>query len=212
MFEPTEKYHELIGLYAKMAKEGYETRRGPRVDKAYSDQEAAKFRHELKPLFAEHDVRTVLDYGGGGTDWRDKAVPEGGSLAEFLGVEDYRVFEPARAVDARGQKADAVVCFDVMEHIYVGDVGYVLSDIFAQAGRLVVINVAGYRANALLPNGENAHITVRPAQWWQGAVELVAAAFPNVTAVVYHSESYTQASRLPTLCFAKANAADGYVR
>ena len=212
MFEPSTKYHELIGLYARMAEQGYETRKGPRVEKAYSDQEAAKFRHELKPLFAEHGIKSVLDYGGGGTDWRDKQVPEGGSLTAFLGIEDYRVFEPARAVDARGEKADAVVCFDVMEHIYVADVGYVLNDIFAQARRLVVINVAGYRANALLPNGENAHITIRSAQWWQGAVELVASAWPDVTAVLYHSESYTQASRLPTVCFAKSNAADGYVR
>ena len=35
---------------------------------------------------------------------------------------------------------------------------------------------------------------------------------PQVTAVLYHSESYTQAARLPTICFAKSNAADGYER
>ena len=212
MFEPSPKYQELIALYAKMAEEGYETRRGPRVENAYSDQEAAKFRLELKPLFEEHAIRSVLDYGGGGTDWRDKPVPEGGSLADFLGIEEYRVFEPARAVDARGKKADAVVCFDVMEHIYVADVGYVLSDLFAQAGRLVVVNVAGYRANALLPNGENAHITIRSAQWWQGALEVIASAYPQITAVLYHSETYTNASRLPTICHDLSTKRDGYVR
>lgn len=212
MFQPSPKYHELIAHYARMAEEGYETRRGPRVDKAYTDQEAAKFRLELKPLFDRFTVRSVLDYGGGGTDWRAKAVPEGGMLADFLGVTDYRVFEPARAVDARGDKADAVVCFDVMEHVYIADVGYVLNDIFAQADRLVVINVAGYAANALLPTGENAHITIRPAKWWQGAVELVASVHPDVTAIVYHSAGYTNAARLPEICMAKLNAADGYVR
>ena len=212
MFEPSPKYHELIALYVRMAEEGYETRRGPRVNTAYSDQEAAKFRQELKPLFAEHDVKSVLDYGGGGADWREKEVPEGGSLAAWLGVEDYRVFEPARAVDARGEKADAVVCFDVMEHIYLADIGYVLNDIFSQAQRLVVVNVAGYQANALLPNGENAHITVRPARWWQGAVDLVASLHPEVTSVLYHSEAYSKATRMPTVRFADLNAADGYVR
>lgn len=212
MFSPSCKYDELIALYARMADEGYETRRGPRVDRAYADQEAAKFRLELKPLFDRFAIRSVLDYGGGGTDWRAKDIPEGGSLADFLGVTDYRVFEPARNVDARGETADAVVCFDVMEHIYIADVGYVLADIFAQADRLVVINVAGYAANALLPTGENAHITLRPAQWWQGAVELVASAYPEVTAVVYHSAGYKNAARLPEICMAKSNAADGYVR
>lgn len=211
MFTKTSKYDELIGLYARMAKEGYETRRGPRVARAYSDQEAAKFRLELKPLFQQHAIRSVLDYGGGGTAWADKQVPEGGSLADFLGVSDYRVFEPARGVDESG-KTDAVVCFDVLEHIYVGDIGFVLNEIFARAERLVVINVAGYQANALLPTGENAHITIRPAQWWRGAVDLVASAYPEVTSVLYHSESYTGATKLPTVCFSDLNGAPGYVR
>ncbi len=213
MFKPSEKYNELIGLYARMAEEGYDRQRGDRVgpEKAYGDQEAAKFRTELKPLFEGLGVRSVLDYGGGGTDWREKAVPEGGSLADFVGIEAYRVFEPARAVDER-DLADAVVCFDVMEHIYLADVGYVLNDLFRQAGKLVVINVAGYPANALLPTGENAHITVRPAQWWQGAVDVVASAYPEITVALYHSEGYAKASKFPPYRYADLNARDGYVR
>lgn len=213
MFTPSRKYDELIALYARMAEEGYERQRGGPVapDQTYGDQEASKFRNELKVLFDRLGVTSVLDYGGGGTDWRDKPVPEGGSLADYVGIAEYRVFEPARAVDQR-ETADAVVCFDVMEHIYLADVGYVLNDLFRQAGKLVVINVAGYPANALLPTGENAHITVRPAQWWQGAVDVVASAYPEITVALYHSEGYTKVSKFPPYRFSDLNAGDGYVR
>ncbi|MEL7470357.1 MAG: hypothetical protein AAFN27_18025 [Pseudomonadota bacterium] len=211
MFSKTAKYDALIALYARMAREGYDTRRGGRVTTAYADQEAVRFRHELKHLFTAHQIRSVLDYGGGGGDWHEKSVKEGGSLAAFLGIDDYRVFEPARAMDDR-EITDAVVCFDVLEHVFIGDVGYVLNDVFAHACRLVVINVAGYTANALLPTGENAHITIRSADWWQGAVDLVASAWPEVTAALYYSASYTQANRLNPIRFADVNSADGFVR
>jgi hypothetical protein len=213
MFNPSPKYDELVALYAQMARDGYDRQRGGRIGpgEAYGDQEAAKFRNELKTLFDQHGVRSVLDYGGGGTDWRSKQVPEGGSLADYVGISDYMVFEPARTIDERN-RADAVVCFDVMEHIYLADVGYVLNELFSHAAKLVVLNVAGYPANALLPTGENAHITVRPAQWWQGAVDVVASAYPEVTVALYHSEGYTKASKFPPFRFSDINAGDGYVR
>ena len=208
MFVKTAKYDELISLYTRMAREGYDTRRGQRIETAYSDQEALRFRHELKALFAGH---AVLDYGGGGGDWREKQVREGGTLADFVGIDSYQIFEPARAIDQR-ERADAVVCFDVLEHVFVGDVGYVLNDLFAHAGKLVVINVAGYPANALLPTGENAHITTRSADWWKGAVDVVASAWPEVAVALYYSEAHAKAQRFPTTRFADVNAAPGHVR
>ena len=211
MFEKTPKYAELIRLYAQMAEDGYDTRRGQRVETAYSDQEAVRFRHELKDLFSTHEVRSVLDYGGGGGDWRNREVREGGTLASFLGIDDYRIFEPAREIDQR-ETADAVVCFDVLEHVFVGDVGYVLNDLFSQASSLVVINVAGYTANALLPTGENAHITIRSAQWWKGAVDLVASAWPEVSVALYHSQAHAKAHKFPVFRFADVNAGTGFER
>ncbi len=49
----------------------------------------------------------------------------------------------------------------------MSDVPAVLRDILSLADRLVVLNVACYKANALLPNGENAYITARHPFWWK---------------------------------------------
>ena len=41
-------------------------------------------------------------------------------------------------------------------------------------------NVACYPAMKHLPNGENAHCTVRPADWWQEQLHRVSAAHPAI--------------------------------
>ena len=59
---------------------------------------------------------------------------------------------------------------------------------------------------------KNAHITVRPAQWWKGAVDLVASAWPDVTAILYCSEAYNKATRFEPVCFRDLCGAPGFVR
>ncbi|TRD14404.1 class I SAM-dependent methyltransferase [Palleronia caenipelagi] len=213
MFSKSEKYNALIGLYTEMAHEGFERRKGDRVspDAGYGVQEAAKFRRQLKSLFAHCGIRSVLDYGGGRTSWFDKEVPEGGSLADFVGISEYCIFEPAHALDQRSS-VDAVVSFDVLEHIYLADVGYVLDEIFRLSDKLVVLNIAGYPANALLPTGENAHITLRSLDWWRGAIEVVSSAYPDIMVALYYSSAYNKVTQVPPFRFSDINREAGYVR
>ena len=44
--------------------------------------------------------------------------------------------------------------------------GSIVAEIFSYARRFVYVNVACYPAEKRLPNGENAHCTVRPPEWW----------------------------------------------
>lgn len=56
-----------------------------------------------------------------------------------------------------------------------------------------MINVACYPAAATLPNGENAHITVRPPVWWKGMLDSIAPEFPHVSIYLMCSEAWRQA-------------------
>jgi len=49
---------------------------------------------------------------------------------------------------------------------------------FAQ--RFVFASVASYAARKRLPNGENAHCTVRPAQWWRELFRSSAERHPDI--------------------------------
>ena len=74
------------------------------------------------------------------------------------------------------------------------NISYVLSVEFA----ILVLNVACYEANALLPNGENAHITVRTPHWWKGAIDLISAEHPSVSVDLICSPSYDRMQAFPT--------------
>ena len=54
----------------------------------------------------------------------------------------------------------------------VGELGYARAFVFA--------NVACFPARKHLPNGQNAHCTIRPLKWWRRLVEGTARAHPGV--------------------------------
>ena len=59
------------------------------------------------------------------------------------------------------------------------------------------INVACYEANALLPNGENAHITTRHPLWWKGMLDSLAPEFPNTRILLLCSTEYKKVVTFP---------------
>ncbi len=65
---------------------------------------------------------------------------------------------------------DGVISTDVLEHCPEEDLAWILEEIFGYATRFVYLNVACYPARKTLPNGENAHATVRPPDWWRDKV------------------------------------------
>ena len=170
----------LIDLYKKMAQEGYTRSDGEVVKVAFSDFELRFYRNEIKPAFEHVGISSLLDYGAGGSDWVAKGFDESGlSATEFFGLSKVSLYDPARAIDERIM-SDCVVCFDVLEHIHILDVRKIVIDLFCHAEKLLIINVACYSAAAQLPNGENAHITVRHPLWWKGLIDSVSVEFPNV--------------------------------
>jgi hypothetical protein len=65
-----------------------------------------------------------------------------------------------------------------------------VDELFSLTKKLLVINVACYKAAALLPNGENAHITVRSPDWWKGVIDSAAVKYPDVKVLLICSQTY----------------------
>ena len=80
---------------------------------------------------------------------------------------------------------------DVLEHIFVSDVPKVMNELFALSRRLLVINVACYQAAALLPNGENAHVTVRSPDWWKGMVDSISINYGDIEVMLMCSQTFS---------------------
>ena len=138
------------------------------------------------PYFKRLKIKSVLDYGCGGSDWDLEGFDQEStkSAKNFFSLEQVSYYEPALKIDQR-KMADCVSCFDVLEHIYIIDTTKVLRDIFRFSKKLVVLNIACYKAQALLPNGENAHITVRNPLWWKCMLDSISIDYPDINILLF---------------------------
>ena len=184
---------ELIEHYKYMAENGYQTATNGMVEsnEVYERFELKKFRQMVRPKLLHPDIQSVLDYGGGGSDWEaaDFEPDSGESAKEYFLIDQVATYEPARGLNQK-TKADCVVCMDVLEHVFLPDVPKVVTDLFGLAKKLLIINVACYRAGALLPNGENAHVTIREPHWWKAVIDVVSLNYPEIEVYLFCSESY----------------------
>lgn len=113
----------------------------------------------------KHGYASILDYGcGRGT--LNKALTY---AMPSLRVSEY---DPGIAAKAALPKpAPFVVCTDVLEHVEPDKIAAVLEHLRVLAGDRAYFVIATREANAVLPDGRNAHLTVQPAEWWVKAVE-----------------------------------------
>ena len=192
MFQLSNQYNELINYYKQMAENGYNRVDGTFVKNVYSDAEPHKFADQLKKIVEFFDAKNGLDYGSGGSNLNETKLANGVKFIDYIGLQKIQSFEPARNKKKK-YKCDIVLCFDVLEHIFINDVPWVINDLFKYATKCIVINVACYNAAALLPNGENAHITVRPPSWWLGQIECISSLHPEIYWALFTSEGYNNA-------------------
>ena len=111
------------------------------------------------------------------------------SAIDYFNLKEILKYEPA-AQESEKRAADCVLCIDVLEHIFISDLKNVIDDLYKHAKKLILIQVACYEAKAKLPNGENAHITVRNPMWWKGFVDAVSSNYYSASTVLMCSNTY----------------------
>lgn len=172
--------NELIEQYKEMSKED-----------VFNKFQLGKFKEIVLPFFLENNINTVLDYGSGGSDWFAKNfdAATGQSACQYFGINEAVAYEPARQ-EVKLAAVDCVVCIDVLEHVFITDVYKVIRQLFQQTSKLLIINVACYNAEKILPCGENVHVSVRDPNWWKAIFDVVSLDFPNVQVVLICSKTF----------------------
>jgi 2-polyprenyl-3-methyl-5-hydroxy-6-metoxy-1,4-benzoquinol methylase len=119
---------------------------------------AYRYEQEVREVLELSDSRSLLDFGCGTCSLE-------ATLPEYLRYEGY---DPAVAGKEKmpGGKFDTVVCIDVMEHVEEEFAVEVLRTIYQKAEKAVFYVISCVPAQGLLPDGQNAHITLkRPKEW-----------------------------------------------
>jgi len=114
---------------------------------------AEKINHYIEDL----DLVTLLDYGSGKAKFHKKlnavVTPYDPAVPEFQKLPD--------------EDFDGVICTDVLEHVPEDELDDVLTQIFNRARYFVYFSISTKPAKKTLPNGENAHCTIKPEGWWE---------------------------------------------
>ena len=171
---PSPRYRELLAMYRQMHESG-EKNLGLPAEKTFDGMSLMPQLRRIKDLFARAGVRTVLDYGcGKGQQYAPRVLKDDDGISyddviDFLDVDNVHCYDPCYIPFSTLPQGrfDAVVSTDVLEHCPEQDVPWIIEEIFSYADRCVYANIACYPARKQLPNGENAHCTIKPVEWWR---------------------------------------------
>ena len=140
----------LYDTYLEQAKQYHKD------DKNWQGIALKKFIPAINQIIKDKDIKSILDYGCG----KAKYHPEEWNATKYdPAVPEYQ--------NKPTNKFDLVISTDVLEHIPVDNLKNVIDDIFSYSKKWVFVSVCCRKANAILPNGYNAHATIESAKWWR---------------------------------------------
>lgn len=129
-------------------------------EKGWGNTANTKYYGVIKNLIERREIKEVLDYGAG---W-------GGvkhALAKDLPDVIVHEYEPSRdEVSAPPKPCDFVICCDVLEHVEPDLFEDVLDDLERVITDTAYITLFFYPAKRVLADGRNAHLIVKPFEWW----------------------------------------------
>jgi len=203
---PSPRYRELVTLYQEVHREGIPEQNLAGAD-VYVGKSLIGHLPAIQALVAATGAKSLLDYGAGkGRVYAQRniklhdgrVIP---SVQDYLGVDHIACYDPAVPAhwNFPSERFDGVISTDALEHCPQEDMPWIVEEMFSAARKFVYANVASYPAQKRLPNGENAHATQQPAQWWDKLLRSCAARHPGVTYRFTIREKAGKRSLLQTL-------------
>lgn len=149
--------------------------------KTFSGNGCLKHARTLIDMSHTIGATSAIDYGCGKGLQYAKAVIVPPQFANDPAVDEVQLFTLEQALGYEVTKydpavkgfhkpptepADLVWCTDVLEHIPEEDISFIVGELSRLALKGVFVTVGTYPAKKHLPNGENAHVCIKPAEWW----------------------------------------------
>ena len=176
---PSPRYSELLNMYKVMHVEG-EKFLNISANNTFPGLSMPGHAPRIKKLIDATNSKCILDYGSGKgrqyeQDFKLEANAPEQSIIDYWGVDYVQCYDPCYEPYSKlpGEKYDGVICTDVLEHCPEADIPWIVEEIFYYSRKFVFANIACYPAHKMLPNGENAHTTIKPITWWHEVINEV---------------------------------------
>ena len=181
---PSPDFLKLIEIYKKIHLEGSLKRDNKKKlpKDTYNGRATFFFADFIQTIISKNNCKTMLDYGSGKGDFyfkerkfNNKIYPP---LKDYWNIQP-TLYDPGISKHSKpaNQKFDIVISIDVLEHIPLQDLNWVISEILSFSKNIVFINVACYPADIMLDDGRNAHISLFPPMWWYGFISALSSKY-----------------------------------
>lgn len=120
-----------------------------------------KWIKEVNSLLERYNTQDLLDYGCGVCELQDELPFE---ITKYDPAIPEYAAHPTRS-------HDVVICADVLEHIEPDCIDDVLDDLRNLTKKGIFLNIARNKAGKILADGRNAHLLVKPVDWWLGKLK-----------------------------------------
>jgi hypothetical protein len=125
-------------------------------DKIWQGTSIINYIPKINQIIKDKDIKSILDYGCGKAKYHPK---EWNAIKYDPAIQEYQ--------NKPQDKYDLVISTDVLEHIPVENLKQTINEIFGYSNKWVFVSVCCRKAEAILPNGYNAHATIESAKWWK---------------------------------------------
>jgi len=210
---PSPRYIELLAMYREVHEIGIVAQEIP-AEQTFAGQSLGPHIGIIRSLIKATQSCSILDYGSGkGSRYHLKDININGrvhgSIKEYWGAEEIRCYDPGYEPysELPAGQMDAVVCTDVLEHIPEEDLLWILKEQFSIAKLFVYGNIACYPAKKILPDGKNAHCTVRSPEWWSNVIASAHSSSGSQASYLFVAEELTQS---PESLFRRAKVRSRY--
>lgn len=123
------------------------------------------FAAKVADLIRSYNCFSVTDYGAG-----KRRLLEGLEAEGIVSI-DYRPYDPAYPDYGSPMEADLVCCIDVLEHVELDYLEYVLVDLAKLVEKLGFFTIHTGPAQKQLSDGRNAHLIQQDMTWWRPRLE-----------------------------------------
>ena len=178
------EYQETLNLYKKMHVDGTVF---DDAQNTFDGKSLKFFFHPIKQIIDSTKSTSLIDFGCGKAKYYFENIKINNTdyknIAHFWKIQKYFLYDPGVKNFSQypSEKADGVICIDVVEHIPEQDVIKFIDAIFKLAKKFIFVVIACYSAKKTLPDGRNVHLCIKTTDEWKKIILDIRVKYPHVS-------------------------------
>tara|TARA_B100001105_G_C22252698_1_gene383263 strand:- start:85 stop:699 length:615 start_codon:yes stop_codon:yes gene_type:complete len=179
----SKEYEKTLNVYKKLHLEGTKFES---PENTFDGKSLIFWFHPIKQIIDSSNSKSLIDFGCGKAKYYNEEViinnTQYKNITSYWKINDYFLYDPGVKIFSKypTNKADGVICVDVVEHIPEQDVINFIEELFRLANKFVFIVIACYPAAKQLPDGRNVHLSIKEVDEWKKIISEIRTKFSDI--------------------------------